>query len=386
MSKPHIMIVAGETSGDLLGADLMRALCAAQPDTKFSGVGGPAMSRAGFSSLFDMSEIAIMGLGPILANLRRLFGLADLTVAHACETQPDIVVLIDSPEFNHRVAARIKKRFPDVPIVCYVAPSVWAWRRGRARKMAAHFDAVLALFPFETQVFKALSGPPCHFVGHPIIGRVERLGQIPDFRKQHGLGADIPLLCVLPGSRMSEIRKIGPAFWETLLRIERCVEDLAVVIPVLPHTREVVHDMFGGGPFSPILVEDEGEKWAAFKAANAALVSSGTATLELGMAGLPSVVGYRMGKILTAFVLRSLRVPSAVIVNLVLDKPVMEEFLADRCDPDFLTPAVHKLLVDKDLNAEKRRQLAALPEELGAHDAPPDARAAGIIHELMRQT
>ena len=139
MSAPHIMIVAGETSGDLLGADLIEAVRALYPDVAFSGVGGPAMIRAGFSSLFDMSEIAIMGLGPILANLQRSFGLVGLTAAHACDTCPDIVVLIDSPEFNHRVAARIKQRYPDICVICYVAPSVWAWRRGRARKMAPAF-------------------------------------------------------------------------------------------------------------------------------------------------------------------------------------------------------------------------------------------------------
>ncbi|MEC7154161.1 MAG: lipid-A-disaccharide synthase, partial [Pseudomonadota bacterium] len=182
MSAPHIMIVAGETSGDLLGADLIEAVRVLYPGAAFSGVGGPAMIRTGFSSLFDISEIAIMGLGPILANLRKLFGLVGLTAAHACDTRPDIVVLIDSPEFNHRVAARIKKRYPDICVICYVAPSVWAWRRGRARKMALHFDAVLSLFPFESQIFKALSGPPCHFVGHPIVDRFQSYAAGADFR------------------------------------------------------------------------------------------------------------------------------------------------------------------------------------------------------------
>ncbi|MED5565482.1 MAG: lipid-A-disaccharide synthase, partial [Pseudomonadota bacterium] len=329
MSAPHIMIVAGETSGDLLGADLIEAVRVLYPGAAFSGVGGPAMIRTGFSSLFDISEIAIMGLGPILANLRRLFGLVGLTAAHACDTRPDIVVLIDSPEFNHRVAARIKKRYPDICVICYVAPSVWAWRRGRARKMAQHFDAVLSLFPFESDIFKALSGPPCHFVGHPIVDRFQSYGPGADFRGKYNIPGEKRILCVLPGSRMSEIRKLAPVFEQTVARVGRGIENLSVVVPVVPHTREAVRARVACWPIKPILVEDERDKIAAFSAANAALAASGTATLELGMAGLPSVVAYKMGGMMGALLMRLLRVPSAVIVNLVLDAPVMQEFLED---------------------------------------------------------
>ena len=385
MSAPHIMIVAGETSGDLLGADLIEAIRALYPDAAFSGVGGPAMIRAGFSSLFDMSEIAIMGLGPILANLRRLFGLVGLTAAHAFETRPDIVVLIDSPEFNHRVAARIKKRYPDICVICYVAPSVWAWRRGRARKMAQHFDAVLSLFPFESHIFKALSGPPCHFVGHPIVDRFQSYAQGADFRAKYNIPGEERLLCVLPGSRMSEIRKLAPVFEQTIARVAREIENLSVVVPVVPHTREAVRARVAGWPIQPILVEDESDKIAAFSAANAALAASGTATLELGMAGLPSVVAYKMGGMMGALLMRVLRVPSAVIVNLVLDAPVMQEFLEDRCTADLITPAVNALLQDDALNSEKRAQLLPLADVLGGAGQSPASRVAEIIRLLIQQ-
>lgn len=384
MSAPHIMIVAGETSGDLLGADLIEAIRALYPDATLSGVGGPAMTRAGFSSLFDMSEIAIMGLGPILANLRRLFGLVDLTAAHACDTRPDMVVLIDSPEFNHRVAARIKKRHADIPVICYVAPSVWAWRRGRARKMARHFDAVLSLFPFESHIFKALSGPPCHFVGHPIVARFQSYAPIADFRGKYNIPAAGKLLCVLPGSRMSEIRKLAPIFEQTIARVSAQVEDLSVVIPVVAHTREAVRARVADWPVEPILVEEESDKIAAFSAANAALAASGTATLELGMAGLPSVIAYKMGGLMGALLMRVLRVPSAVIVNLVLDAPVMQEFLEDRCTADLITPAVCDLLQDDGLNEAKRAQLAPLADVLGSPGQSPAARAAEIIRSLIQ--
>ena len=385
MSAPHIMIVAGETSGDLLGADLIEAVRVLYPDAAFSGVGGPAMIRTGFSSLFDISEIAIMGLGPILANLRRLFGLVGLTAAHACDTRPDIVVLIDSPEFNHRVAARIKKRYPDICVICYVAPSVWAWRRGRARKMAQHFDAVLSLFPFESQIFKALSGPPCHFVGHPIVDRFQSYAPGADFRGKYNIPGEKRILCVLPGSRMSEIRKLAPVFEQTIARVGRGIENLSVVVPVVPHTREAVRARVAGWPIKPILVEDESDKIAAFSAANAALAASGTATLELGMAGLPSVVAYKMGGMMGALLMRVLRVPSAVIVNLVLDAPVMQEFLEDRCTADLITPAVNALLQDDTLNSEKRAQLLPLADVLGGGGQSPATRAAEIIRSLIQQ-
>jgi lipid-A-disaccharide synthase len=379
------MIVAGETSGDLLGADLIEAVRVLYPDAAFSGVGGPAMIRAGFSSLFDISEIAIMGLGPILANLRRLFSLVDLTAAHACDTRPDIVVLIDSPEFNHRVASRIKKRYPDMCVICYVAPSVWAWRRGRARKMAQHFDAVLSLFPFESHIFKALSGPPCHFVGHPIVDRFQSYGPGADFRGKYNIPGEKRILCVLPGSRMSEIRKLAPVFEQTIARVAHGIENLSVVVPVVPHTREAVRARVACWPIKPILVEDERDKIAAFSAANAALAASGTATLELGMAGLPSVVAYKMGGMMGALLMRVLRVPSVVIVNLVLDAPVMQEFLEDRCTADLITPAVNALLQDDALNSEKRAQLLPLADVLGGAGQSPASRVAEIIRLLIQQ-
>ena len=385
MSAPHIMIVAGEASGDLLGADLIKAVRALYPSAAFSGVGGPAMIRAGFSSLFDMSEIAIMGLGPILANLRRLFGLVGLTVAHACDTCPDIVVLIDSPEFNHRVAARIKQRYPDICVICYVAPSVWAWRRGRARKMAQHFDAVLSLFPFESHIFKARSGPPCHFVGHPIVDRFQSYAPRADFRAKYNICGEERLLCVLPGSRMSEIRKLAPVFEQTIARVAREIENLSLVVPVVPATREAVRARVAGWPIQPILVEDESDKIAAFSAANAALAASGTATLELGMAGLPSVVAYKMGGMMGALLMRVLRVPSAVIVNLVLDAPVMQEFLEDRCTADLITPAVNALLQDEALNSVKRAELSPLADALGGASKSPSTRAAEVIRSLIEK-
>jgi len=181
----HVMIIAGETSGDALGADLMQALKRQNADVLVTGIGGPKMMAQGLASIFPMSDIAVMGLKEILPRLPELFKRVDEAVAHALASEPDVMVLIDSPEFNHRVAKRVKAQRPETKILCYVAPHVWAWRQGRARKMRRYFDAVMAFLPFEPDVFAANDGPPCHFVGHPIVDRLEELEPLPDFVKKH---------------------------------------------------------------------------------------------------------------------------------------------------------------------------------------------------------
>ncbi|MEC8177866.1 MAG: lipid-A-disaccharide synthase, partial [Pseudomonadota bacterium] len=206
-----------------------------------------------------------------------------------------------------------------------------------------------------------------------------------DFRGKYNIPGEKRILCVLPGSRMSEIRKLAPVFEQTIARVGCGIENLSVVVPVVPHTRAAVRARVAGWPIKPILVEDESDKIAAFSAANAALAASGTATLELGMAGLPSVVAYKMGGMMGPLLLRMLRVPSAVIVNLVLDAPVMQEFLEDRCTADLITPAVNALLQDDALNSEKRAQLLPLANVLGGAGQSPATRAAEIIRSLIQQ-
>jgi len=325
----HVVIVAGETSGDALGADLMQALQQQQAHLLVSGVGGPKMQAQGLTSLFPISEIALMGLKEILPKLPKLFKLVDATVAHILQAKPDVLVLIDSPEFNHRVAKRVKKQRPELPIICYVAPQIWAWRRGRAKKMRAYFDAVMAFLPFEPEIFAANNGPPCHFVGHPIIDRLQQLEPLPDFRKKHKLKAKDMVLSVLPGSRFSEIKVLVKVFGQVVGRLAQQQPDLKLAIPVLPHTKELVATLTADWPITPILIDDEAEKIAAFKTSRAALASCGTATLELGLAGLPTIAAYHMGWF-GDFVVRIMRVPSTVLTNLILDKPVMQ----DSCKAD----------------------------------------------------
>ena len=373
----HVMIVAGETSGDALGADLMAALKLQHADVVVTGVGGPKMQASGLASLFAMQEIALMGLKEILPKLPKLFKLVDATVAHALASQPDVMVLIDSPEFNHRVAKRVKKQRPDLPIICYVAPQVWAWRPGRAKKMRHYFDAVMAFLPFEPDVFEASGGPPCHFVGHPMVDRMQQLHPLPDFRKAHKLKKNDVLLSVLPGSRFSEIKVLAPVFGAVIDRLAREIPNLKLALPVLPHTRALVEEKTADWAVTPILIEDEAEKIAAFGASRAALSSCGTATLELGLAGLPTLGAYNMGWF-GSMVMRVMRVPSTILTNLILDKPVMLEFLQERCNAKEITPALRDLLLDDAVNEKYRQALSELLPALSYQGQPPAQRAAAI--------
>jgi lipid-A-disaccharide synthase len=378
----HIMIIAGETSGDILGADLMQALRRRESDIMVTGIGGPKMSAEGLVSIFPMSEVAVMGLKEILPRLPKLFKRVDEAVAHALAVEPDVMVLIDSPEFNHRVAKRVKAKRPNIKIICYVAPHVWAWRRGRARKMKAYFDAVMAFLPFEPEVFAANDGPPCHFVGHPIIERLDALEPLPDFAKKHRLKArDVPL-AILPGSRVSEVNALIPVFGQVLRYLDRRVENLRPIVPLVPHMADMVRAQTADWPGKPIYVEDEAEKIAAFKLSRAALASSGTATMELALAELPTIVAYNMG-LMGDLLVRIMPVPSVVLVNLILDAPAMPEFLQDRCDARLIGPALLEVIENDAVNTHYRDMLAGFRPAMQEQGEKPADRAAAFTLSLI---
>jgi lipid-A-disaccharide synthase len=378
----HIMIIAGETSGDILGADLMQALRRRESDIMVTGIGGPKMSAEGLASIFPMSEIAVMGLKEILPRLPKLFKRVDEAVAHALAVEPDVMVLIDSPEFNHRVAKRVKAKRPNIKIICYVAPHVWAWRRGRARKMKAYFDAVMAFLPFEPEVFAANDGPPCHFVGHPIIERLDALEPLPDFAKKHRLKArDVPL-AILPGSRVSEVKALIPVFGQVLRYLDRRVENLRPILPLVPHMADMVRAQTADWPGKPIYVEDEAEKIAAFKLSRAALASSGTATMELALAELPTIVAYNMG-LMGDLLVRIMPVPSVVLVNLILDAPAMPEFLQDRCDARLIGPALLEVIENDAVNTHYCDMLAGFRPAMQEQGEKPTDRAADFTLSLI---
>lgn len=382
MTAIKLFLVAGEHSGDALGARLMAALrkhCGSR--VQFSGVGGPLMEQAGFSSLFPVSEVAVMGPVAIVLALRRLAARVHETVDAAIAADPDAVVIIDSPEFTHRVATRIRKRRHDLPIVDYVSPSVWAWRPGRAKVMRAYVDHVLALLPFEPAAHRELGGPPCTYVGHPLIERLHEFRKIDPapLAERLRLSPHRPVLVVLPGSRRSEVGRLMDPFGgalELLLKQDRLPQ---VIIPVVASTRILVEQTLRRWPLVPHLIESETDRLRAFKLANAALTASGTVTLELGLLGVPMVVAYKVEPLAAPFLRRMITARSIVLPNLVLGDNAFPEFIQERCTPHLLAAALGDVLRAGPVREAQRKALARLPAALALPAASASDAAAEIV-------
>ena len=383
-TKPlTIWIVSGEESGDQLGAKLMRSLKArlGADRVSFGGVGGHAMEKEGLTSLFPLEEIAVMGFSAVIARLPSILRHIRFTADAVVKARPDMLVIIDSPDFTHRVAKAVRQRAPQIPIVDYVSPSVWAWRPGRAPKMRAYVDHLLALLPFEPEAHKRLGGPPTTYVGHPLI---ERLGEIRPSAGERGGKRDEPIrLLVLPGSRRSEVGRLMEPFGAALALLrERSPRPFEVTIPAVSHVAQEIRTRAEEWSVKPRIVEGEAAKWAAFREADAALAASGTVTLELGLSGVPMVVAYRVSKI--EEVLKYLiKAPSIVLTNLVLGENVIPELIQWDCTPEKLADALLPLLSD---TPERERQIEAfgrLDDLMRIGDEVPSERAARVVDEVL---
>jgi len=375
-------LVAAEESGDALGGALARALVAAAGVTlKLAGVGGRAMAAAGISSPFPIDDLAIIGITAIPRRLpmllRRIRETADAIIA----ARPDVLVIIDSPEFTHRVARRVRARAPGIAIIDYVSPSVWAWRPGRARAMRAYVDCVLAILPFEPEAYVRLGGPPCLYVGHPLS---ERTGDLrPSAVETQRRLADPPLLLVLPGSRSGEIRRLLAIFGAAVSLVVARVGPVELLLPTLPHLESQVRKGVAGWAVKPRIVIEGAEKWAAFRAARAALAASGTVTLELALAGVPMVAAYRL-PLIEELIMRMLpALDTVILANLVIGENVVPEFLQRDCTPEQIAGALELLFSD---TAERLRQVEAFRrlDRIMALEVSPSAKAATIVLNMGR--
>ena len=376
---PLLFLIAGEPSGDLLGARLMAALKRRTGGrVRFAGIGGDLMAAEGLRSLFPMAELALMGIVEVLPHLPRLLRRIGETVAAIRRMRPDAVLTIDAPAFNFRVAARL--RGSGIPVAHYVAPSVWAWRPGRARKVARFLDHMLALLPFEPPHFEA-HGLACTYVGHPILETLDGEADGAAFRRRHGLPPDGPLLCVLPGSRRGEVSRLLPVFGETLGRLAHRLPELRAVVPTVPAVADRVRAAAAKWPLPAVVITDRDEKPDAFAAADAALAASGTVVLELAAAGVPTVAAYRANAVTAALLRRMLTVRYVTLVNLVLDRPVVPEFLQERCRAEILVPAVEQLLVSPPAREAQRQGFREALDKLAVPERPSE-RAADVVLEL----
>jgi lipid-A-disaccharide synthase len=378
----RIAIVAGEHSGDQLGFKLMRALSDARSgEVAFSGVGGEAMEAEGLKSLFPISDIAVMGIAPVLARLpkllRRIWQTADAIVA----AKPDGLVIIDSPDFTHRVARRVRKAMPDLPIVDYVSPSVWAWRPGRAKAMLAYVDCVLALLPFEPEAYRRLGGPRCVYVGHPLIERLDELRPSKDEARRRD--AEPPIVVVLPGSRRSEIRRLMTEFGGALDVLHEVIGPFAAVLPTLPHIELEVRAGAAHWRQDPRIVLGEGQKFGTFRTARAALAASGTVTLELALAGVPMVGAYKVG-LIEEQLKYLIKVPSILLPNLILSERAVPEKLQRHCSPAALGAALAEVAKEGPERNAQIEALGRLDRLMRLPDGrPPSAHAAGVVLETI---
>ncbi|WP_461426607.1 lipid-A-disaccharide synthase [Gymnodinialimonas sp.] len=379
-----LFLVAGEPSGDSLASALMQGFKVIGRDVTYEGVGGPGMARQGLTSLFPYDELSVMGLAEILPKYRALKRRIAETAEAFLASGADALITIDSPDFGLRVAKIVKAKRPGAKTIHYVAPSVWAWRTGRARKMAQHIDHVLALLPFEPPYMSAV-GLSCDFVGHPIAAReeatdVEREG----FRRQFGLTEADRVVLVLPGSRRSEVTRLAPIFGEALRGI-----DATLVLPTTANVATFVEELTRDWSPKPILIdprastmgEYEALKLGAFSVAEAALAASGTVSLELAHAKTPMVIAYDMHWLTRIIMKMAIRVDTVTLVNLVSETRAVPEFLGRNCRPGPIRAALDEVRARR-----PEAQMAAMAltmERLGWSGSPPGVRAARSVVDFL---
>jgi len=384
LRRKIIFLIATEESGDRLGAGLMKVLRQRLGDAVlFEGVGGLAMASEGLTSLFPIEELSIVGFAAVVRRLPRIMRLIRQTVDAVMQTSPDALVIIDSPDFTHRVARRVRSRDQSIPIIDYVSPTVWAWRPGRARAMVSYIDHVMALLPFEPEAYRRLRGPPCTYIGHPLIDQLASLR--PNAEERARREAENPLLLVLPGSRRSEVRHHMAIFGETLALLSAEGIAFEPVLPTTPQLEEIIRENVKGWQVQPRIAVTEAEKRTAFRSARAALAKSGTVTLELALAGVPMVAAYRVGAVEAFILRRAIKVQSVILANLVLGKEVVPEFLQENCTAEALAKSLREVLTDTPLRQRQIEAFATLDSVMSTGGAPPNVRAAEIVLAAMRK-
>jgi lipid-A-disaccharide synthase len=365
-----IFIIAGEASGDFLGASLMRDLKALK-SVEFTGIGGPLMAEEGLNSLFPMRELSIMGLIEVLKHLPLMVRRLNETVEAIIAQQPDMLITVDSPDFCLRVAKRIKKKCPNIKIVHYVAPTVWAWRPGRAQKIAKFLDGLLCLFPFEPPYFTK-HGLKAEFVGHPLV---KTIGEVTEEQKRqffetYDLDPSHPILCILPGSRRKEVAALWPVFLVTCEQLRQTMPDLQVILPTLPH----LLPLLGEVPSYITLMTDTTDKYIAFQCSDAALHASGTVALELALSGVPMVTTYKVNSLTAWIGRRLLTTPFFNLVNILHGEEVVPELVQEKCTPEILSMALQDLLTDPQSCSAQMRKLIQIRNMLAEPTAIAGAK------------
>jgi lipid-A-disaccharide synthase len=376
-----VFILAGEPSGDKLGGALMAGLKALRPDVIFEGIGGTQMQAEGLVSRFDMDELSVMGLAEVLPKYRHLKRRIAETAEAVIAMQPDVLITIDSPDFSLRVA-KLVKAGSGIRTVHYVAPTVWAWRPGRATKMAHHVDHVLALFPFEPPLMQA-AGMRCDFVGHPVVAEpVATRAQADAFRAAHGMGTK-PLLMVLPGSRRGEVARLGQRFGSAVRLIKAKSPAMHTVVPAAGPVAQAVLELTADWPDTTVLDPRQGdygqamlEKSSAFTAADVALAASGTVSLELAASSTPMVIAYDLNPLSRFIISRMMLVDTFTLVNLVSETRAVPEFIGKACTAQAIAQGIEDVIAAPQ---DQRAAMTLTMERLGEGGEAPGLRAARAV-------
>lgn len=380
-TSPLIFLVAGEPSGDEIGGRLIAALkSATDGDLRVAGIGGEAMTAEGLDSLFPIEELSVMGLVEVVPRAMGIMRRMSETAGAIRRLSPDAVVTIDAPEFADGIWRRLGRT--DAALIHYVAPTVWAWRPGRARKLARKIDHLLVLLPFEPPYFEA-EGLDCTFVGHPGLEAEIETGEGLAFRADHGIGSG-PVIGLLPGSRRMEISRLMPVFADAIRRIAAAEPGIRVVVPAVSAHADTIRHAVARWPEPVTVIGDRRQRHAAMAACDVAITASGTVTLDLALAGVPMVVAYKVNPLTAAIMRRMLRVRYITIMNIILDRLAIPEFLQEDCTGRRLAEATLELLRDREARRAQGFAVAGALDLLGTGGRSPSARAAEAILDIAR--
>jgi lipid-A-disaccharide synthase len=368
-----LYIIAGEASGDQLGAGLIQSLKAKHPNIEIRGIGGDAMMKVGMDkSLFPMEQLSVMGIAEILPRIPKFINLIAQAVQAICVFDPDIVVTVDAPDFSFRVQKKIKALGVRAKKIHYVAPTVWAWRASRAQKVASFLDGMMCLFPFEPAYFER-EGLKSIAVGHPMTASGLLAGDGHRFRQQHKIGPEQKVFGLFCGSRTSEVQGLAPIMVEVATNIAKTHPDMVCIIPTLPKWHHYLENLFRNAGLNAIVTSDVTEKWDAFRAPDAALVVSGTVALEVALAGIPHVILYKMNWLTWQIISRVIKTKFAHLGNVLLGKLIYPEFIQDDATVEKITPAVNQLFIN---DLTRKEQMAASAKIIHLLEAHPNKKAA----------
>ncbi|SFB69440.1 lipid-A-disaccharide synthase [Bosea sp. CRIB-10] len=387
MTRPfRLFIVAGEASGDALGARFVARLRAVLGDRplELSGVGGEALIAEGLHSVFPQEDIAVMGFGPVVARLPLLLRRMSDAARAAAVFKPDLLLTIDAPDFSLRVATKVRRLAPSIPTAHWVCPSVWAWRQGRARRMKPHVDRILAVLPFEPAALERLGGPQTVYVGHPLIERLQAYRPRPDEAARRD-DMNAPTILILPGSRRSEIQHLLPPFGQAVALVAAQLPRARFVLPAVPRLVEAITQLTATWPIKPEIVTGEAAKLAAFREARAALAASGTVTLELALAQVPTVAAYRGAAWEAMLARRLIKLPSVILPNLIIGESVVPEFIQDDASPQALANALLAATADGPARQRQLDGFVRVEQTMRSAGPSPAANAVDAALALVRE-